>query len=756
MFIKGNMFDLFKRNPDLNVVFVGNYLPRICGIATFTTDLCETISQSLSSRSNIFAVAVNDNERGYNYPPKVAFTIDQDQQKDYFEAANFINTSNADVACLQHEYGIYGGWDGIYILSLISRLAIPFVAVLHTILKNPNPNQKKILQEICRRASKVVVMSDQAVEFLKDIYGVSQDKIFKIYHGTPNFSALNASRYKKRFKLAGRNVLLTFGLLSPNKGIETVLRALPPVVAKFPNLTYVICGRTHPNILKESGEKYRLELMYLVDKLKLQDQVIFDDRFVSKEELYAYLLAADIYISPYLNEAQIVSGTLTYAVGADNAVISTPYWYARELLADGRGQLFDFNNSDQLSGLLLDLLANQDKLLAMKKKAYNFGRQMYWEKVGEKYLKVFRAAAAVPQKSEVELAKSVPVMRLPPCDLTHLKRLTDTTGLIQHAKYIVPDRHTGYCLDDNARALMVTAWAAFLLKSKEARELLSTYFSFTAYMQMPDGRFRNFLDYQRRFTDPVGSDDAIGRAVWALGYVVWRPPRDAYRSFAVECFLKALPNVRKLNLRGKAFSILGLAAYLRSYPGDEKVLALMRNCCQELMDKYAADSSRQWRWIEIVLAYDNATIPLAFLHAYSITKDEGYLRLAEEMLAFLEEVTMSEERLSVVGSDGWYRRGGAKAKFDQQPIDAAAMVLAFQSAYRATKNDNYLKKMKLCFDWFLGENDMGMSLYDEETKGCADGLLPDGVSLNQGGESIVSFLMAQLAMIEEEADNKID
>jgi len=745
------MLGLFSKNLNLNIAFVGNYLPRICGIATFTADLCETVSQSLSSRSNVYAVAINDNEKGYNYPPKVAFTINQSQQKDYFEAANFINTSNADIVCLQHEYGIYGGWDGVYILSLISSLAIPYVVTLHTILKNPNPNQKKILQELCRRASKVVVMSDRSIEFLKAIYGVDQEKIVKIYHGTPNFSAIDASHYKKRFKLSGREVLLTFGLLSPNKGIETVIKALPPVVAKFPNLTYVICGQTHPNIKREYGEKYRSELMRLVTKLKLQDYVIFDNRFVSKEELYAYLLAADIYISPYLNEAQIVSGTLTYAVGADNAVISTPYWYAQELLADGRGEFFDFNNSDQLSVLLLDLLSNKNKLRGMRKKAYAFGRQMYWEKVGEKYLEVFRATASVPQKTEVELAKSVPIMQFPPFDLTHLKRLTDMTGLIQHAKYIVPDRHTGYCLDDNARALMLSAWAVFLLNNKEARDLLSTYFSFTAYMQTPDGRFRNILDYQRRFTDAVGSDDAIGRAIWALGYVVWRPPRGAYRSFAIECFMKALPNVRGLNLRGKAFAILGLAAYLRSYPNDEMAFSLLRDCCQDLINKYKADSSEQWHWIEIILAYDNATIPLAFFHAYSIVKDEKYLKLGQEMLAFLEEITLSEGRLSVVGSNGWYPKGGVKAKFDQQPIDAAAMVLAFQSAYRMTRDKSYLRKMKLCFDWFLGENDMGMSLYDEETKGCADGLLPDGISLNQGGESMVSFLMAQLAMIEEEA-----
>ncbi|OGC34893.1 hypothetical protein A2311_00300 [candidate division WOR-1 bacterium RIFOXYB2_FULL_48_7] len=735
--------------PELNIAFIGNYSPRICGIATFTTDLCEATANQLSPRSNIFAVAVNDTSEGYNYPSKVEFTIQQTQQKDYFEAANFINASNADVACIQHEYGIYGGWDGIYILSLISTLNVPMVVVLHTVLKNPTPNQKKIIQEMAQRAKYLIVMSNLAVTLLQEVYSISEDKVRTIYHGTPDFTSLNNSRYKKHFQVEGKQTLLTFGLLSPNKGIETVIKAISKIIREFPQLVYVVLGKSHPKVLEEYGEKYRTSLIALVEELNLQEHVIFDNRFVSLEELYAWLMAADIYITPYLNEAQIVSGTLSYAIGAGNAIISTPYWYAKEMLADGRGQLINFGDSDALASSLHSLLADKTKLKTLREKTYKFGRQMRWEKVAAKYLEIFKQTALTTDKRYLTPKFPPLLLREPPFDLAHIKRLTDDTGLIQHAKYIVPDRHTGYCLDDNSRALIMCAWAFFLLHSEDAKKLISTYFSFTHYMQNPDGRFRNFMDYQRCFLDETGSDDACGRALWALGYIIWRPPRNAYRSLAYECFQKALPHVHGLNLRGKALAMLGLVSYLRCYQGDESVTAKLRECANYLLDLYKNVSDDNWQWFEDIICYDNGIMPMALFQTYSIIHEEKYLKIAKEALEFLENTITQNGRLSIIGSRGWYKRGGIKAKYDQQPIDAAAMVLAYQSAYRVTKDREYLKKMRQAFGWFIGENDMGMSLYDHETKGCADGLMSEGVSLNQGAESTVSFLLALLAMVEE-------
>jgi glycosyltransferase involved in cell wall biosynthesis len=736
-------------NSPFNIAFIGNYSPRLCGIATFTTDLCEAVAKQLGRRSNVFAIAVNDTDQGYAYPPRVEFTIQRNQQSDYYEAANFINASNADVACVQHEYGIYGGWDGIYILSLVSSLSVPVVVVLHTVLKTPTPNQKKIIQEMAQRASRLVVMSDLAVTLLQEVYAVPSGKVMKLYHGTPDFTSLDNRRYKKRFQVEGNQTLLTFGLLSPNKGIETVIQALPDLVREFPKLIYVVLGKTHPNVRKEYGEKYRTDLVALVDRLGLHEHVIFDDRFVSLEELCAWLLAADIYITPYLNEAQIVSGTLSYAVGAGTAIISTPYWHARELLADGRGLLIGFADSAALAAALRDLLADKAKLKALRARTYRFGRQMRWEIVAEKYLKLFQHTAAAAAKRSIVLRTPALLLREPPFDLTHLKRLTDDTGLIQHAKYIVPDRRTGYCLDDNSRALMLCAWAFSLLGDEDAKKLISTYFSFSHFMQNPDGRFRNFMDYQRHFLDEVGSDDSFGRALWALGYIIWRPPRDAYRSLAFECFQKALHHVHGLNLRGKSQAMLGLAAYLRCYQGDEGVTALLRECADYLLALYKEVAGDDWRWFEDIICYDNGIMPMALFQTYALLREDKYLQAARETLEFLEKNLIRDGRLSIIGSNGWYKRGGPRAQYDQQPIDATAMVLAYQSAYWVTRDKEYLKKMRLAFGWFLGENDMGMSLYDHETKGCADGLLPEGVSLNQGGESTVSFLTALLAMIEE-------
>jgi glycosyltransferase involved in cell wall biosynthesis len=735
--------------PALNIAFIGNYPPRLCGIATFTSDLCEATAKQLGPRSHVFAVAVNDTEQGYDYPERVEFTLQKNQQSDYYEAANFINAGNSDMVCVQHEYGIYGGWDGVYILSLISSLSVPVVVVLHTVLKTPTPNQKKIIQEMAQRASQLVVMSELAVAMLQELYAVPADKIRMLYHGTPDFASLDNRHYKKRFQVEGNQVLLTFGLLSPNKGIETVIQALPGLVREFPKLIYIVLGKTHPNVRKEYGEKYRTGLIALVDKLGLQEHVIFDDRFVSLKELYAWLMATDIYITPYLNEAQIVSGTLSYAIGAGTAIVSTPYWYASELLAEGRGLLFGFADSAALADSLRELLADKAKLKALRARTHRFGRQMRWEIVAAKYLELFRHTAAAAAKKSMTLKSPTMLLHEPLFDLAHLQRLTDGTGLIQHAKYIVPDRHTGYCLDDNSRALMLCAWAYSLLRGEDAKELISTYFSFTHFMQNPDGRFRNLMDYQRHFLDETGSDDACGRAIWALGYIIWRPPRDAYRSLAFECFQKALPHVRGLNLRGKALAMLGLAAYLRCYQGDESVTALLRECADYLLALYQQVASDDWRWFEDIICYDNGIMPMALFQTYALLREEKYLQAASETLEFLEKTIIQNGRLSLVGSSGWHKRGGPRAQYDQQPIDATAMVLAYQSAYWVTRDKEYLKKMRLAFSWFLGENDMGMSLYDHETKGCADGLLPEGVSLNQGGESTVSFLMALLAMIEE-------
>ncbi len=740
---------MFKRKKDLNVAFIGNYLPRVCGIATFTSDLCRAVTGRLSDRSSIFTIAVNDEGKLYEYPKEVIFSVNQNRQKDYIEAANIINTSNAQVVCLQHEFGIYGGWDGIYILSLLSKLTVPLVTTFHTVLQTPNANQKRIMSELIQRSNKVVVMSKKSIELLKEVYGAPAEKIEMIFHGTPDFTSLDSSHYKKRFKLEGRKMILTFGLLSPNKGIEAVIKALPPVVKEFPDLTYVVLGRTHPHVRRDHGERYRESLVKLVGKLNLRPHVIFDDRFVKLEELYEWLIASDIYITPYMNRAQVVSGTLSYAIGAGNAILSTPYWYAEEMLCDNRGLLFDFNDSEKLSQLLMGLLKDEKKLKELQARTYEFGRQMTWKKVSSRYAELLSKVSGEKKAVYLHYPKSTSTMGLPEFDLSHIKRLTDDTGIIQHAKYLIPDRSTGYCLDDNARAVMLAAWAIFLLKDEAAQELLPVFCGFLKYMQKQDGSFANFMDYRRDLLEEKGSDDSNGRAVWALGFLLWRNRDEAYRTFAAEMIRKSFNIIPGLNLRGKAFAALGLSCYLRTFNSDEQAYALLKKIAAELEEAYQKHSRPGWDWFEDILCYDNAVLPMALFNAYGILRDEKLLAAAQASTAFLEKTTFVNGMLSVVGNDGWYRKGGKKAQFDQQPIDVAAMVMAFQSAYRTTYNTEYLKKMKIAFDWFLGENDLGIPMYDISSKGCSDGLIKGGASMNQGAESTISFLLALLAMMEE-------
>ncbi|MGC9375995.1 MAG: glycosyltransferase family 4 protein, partial [Bacteroidales bacterium] len=439
----------------MKLAFIGTYPPRECGIGTFTNNLFKSMTvNSNADKKESYIVALNDNELTYQYPEEVKFKIRQEHQRDYLKASKFINLSSAEICILQHEFGIFGGQSGMYILPLLHRIDIPLVVTLHTVLKTPSYNEKAVLQEICKMADKVVVMSHKAIEFLVDIYDVPDNKIALIEHGVPDIH-FNPEKSKKELKIENKKVMLTFGFVGRNKGIETVIKALPKVVEKYPDVIYIVLGKTHPNVLRQSGEEYRIFLMRLVKNLNLEEHVIFLNNFVDEQQLFKYLYASDLYITPYLNKAQITSGTLSYAVGIGSAVISTPYWHASELLADGRGRLFDFNDVDGLSSLLLELFNNPKVLAEMKSKASEFGRKITWPKTGDRYndlaKKTLKEGLQKVKKEEPE----IDLLILPVFSLAHINRLTDDTGIIQHAKFGIPNLKEGYCLDDNARALLM-------------------------------------------------------------------------------------------------------------------------------------------------------------------------------------------------------------------------------------------------------------------------------------------------------------
>jgi glycosyltransferase involved in cell wall biosynthesis len=750
------MRDTNKRISDgSSIAFVGTYLPRKCGIATFTSDLCEAVALQSGGEHDIFTVAINDKPEGYPYPGRVRFEIRQNSQADYRLAAEFLNMTEVSAICLQHEYGIFGGTCGSHSLSLLRRLRRPLVATLHTVLKNPNEQQKLVLQETARLADRLVVMAEVAKEFLRDSFDIPSEKVVVIPHGIPDVPFVDSNFFKDQFGVEGRRVILTFGLLSPGKGIEYVIDALPEVVKQHPEVVYIVLGATHPHVKAESGEEYRNSLARRVNELGLRDHVIFVNRFVAHKELCEYLGAAEIYVTPYLNEAQITSGTLAYAMGTGKAVISTPYWHARELLADGRGRLVPFRNSDAIGEEILKLLGNEVELTAVRKKAYTHCRKMIWQRVAQDYLDLFNEATSawVERRHRLGQAASKPRRRekfdLPEVDLRHLRQMTDDTGLLQHCQYATPWRNHGYCTDDNARALIVTAFHWDLNHDEAVLPLMQRYLAFLTHaMNEEAGRFRNFMSYSREWKEQIGSEDSHGRALWGLGNAVALCPHESMITLASRLFLQAMPMTETFTSpRAWAFTLCGLHAYLRRFGGDTEVRRYRAMLSERLFEQFQRNLSDDWPWCESILSYANAKLPHVLLMSGKWMQRDDMIDLGKRTLNWLVETqTGSTNCFSPIGTNGWYPRGGQRARFDQQPIEAHAMVDACIEAYHVTREEYWIEQAQKAFYWFLGENDIRTPLYDFTTGGCRDGLHPHRVNENQGAESTLAWLMSLLLM----------
>ncbi len=734
------------------VAFVGNYLPRQCGIATFTTDLCEAVAGTYTN-ATCMALPVNDIETGYTYPPRVRFELAEKDIESYRRAADFLNINGVDVVCLQHEYGIYGGPSGSHILALLRDLRMPIVTTLHTILQEPNPEQLKVLKEVAALSDRIVTMSARGKRFLETIYDVPAEKIDFIHHGVPDVPFVDPNFHKDLFGVEGKMVLLSFGLLSANKGIETAISALPAIVERHPDVVYIVVGATHPQVLLHEGESYRLSLQRLAQKLGVAGNVIFHNSFVTLEQLIEFISAADIYVTPYLNEAQITSGTLAYTVGAGKAVVSTPYWHAEELLAEGRGALFPFGDADALAERVLDLLDHESKRHAMRKRAYLYGREMIWPKVAQRYMESFERARTqhhhtAPAGFAVKPLNQRPA-DLPPLRLNHLRRLTDGTGMIQHATFIAPNYHEGYSIDDNARALITAVLAAELeLSNSQSLDLSSRYLAFIAYAYNPKtGRFRNFMDFQRNWLEESGSDDSHGRTLWALGTVLGRSANPSLRGLAGGLFEKALPAIpRTTSPRAWAFTLLGIHEYLRRFEGDRLVNQVRDQLAERLLGLYQACRADDWRWYEDILSYCNAVLPHAMLMCGQWIPNNAMTEAGLESLRWLVELQRADGHFSPIGCNGFYPRGGERARFDQQPVEAQTMVSACLEAYRCTGEDYWLEEAHRTFEWFLGRNDLNLPLYDPTTGGCRDGLHPDRPNENQGAESTLAFLQSLLEL----------
>ena len=741
------------------IAVIGNYLPRHCGIATFTTDLCNAISAEYGT-ARLLALPVDDTDEGYDYPSRVRWSLTQDDVRSYEEAAGFLNFNNIDMVCLQHEYGIFGGPAGSHILHLLRGLKMPVVTTLHTVLREPDPNQLMVMEEIAELSDRLIVMSQLSSQFLQEIFKVPGSKIDMVPHGVPDLPFLDPNFYKDRFGVEGKAVLLTFGLLSPNKGIENVIQALPEILSKHKNVAYLVAGATHPHILRREGDKYRASLQALAKDVGVESQVIFHNRFVSPEEMVEFIGAADIYITPYRHEAQVVSGTLAYALGAGKAIISTPYWHAIELLDDRRGALVPFQNPDAIAHKTIELLDTPAKRHAMRKRAYLFAREMVWKRVAQGYMESFaRVRSDRMEAPKVQFAARVipkSLDKLPELKLNHLHRLTDDTGMLQHSIFTIPNRREGYTTDDNARALIFAVLLGQEEKNHSGKVNPSTetlalcYSPFLEHAFNPaKGRFRNFLRYDRRWNEPIGSEDSHGRALWALGTVLGRSQDDGLSGAAGRLFEFSLPAAVEFSSpRAWAYTLLGIQEYLDSYPGDRDAQKVRSSLSRRLLDMYESIRRPHWKWFENILAYGNARLPQALLLAGSACSDDRMVSAGLESLDWLSTVQHCEinRHFVPIGSQGFYRQDGEKARFDQQPLEAAGAVSACLQAYRVTGDGRWRGEAWSAFNWFLGDNDLQLPLYDSVTGGCRDGLHPDRANENQGAESTLSFLMALLEM----------
>jgi len=738
-------------NKSFGVSFISSYIPRQCGIATFTNDLANSLKNIDNDETGTLVniTALNDIAEGYKYTSDVKFEIKDKSINDFKEAAYYLNLSNNDVVNLQHEFGLFGGEAGSNILYLLENIKKPVVTTLHTVLEHPNEDQLRVIQEINEYSSYFIVQSERSQDMLEKIYTIPKEKIKYIPHGAHDVPFLDTTYYKDKFQLAEKKVLLTFGLLGPGKGIEDAINALKKVVNNYPDVVYIVLGATHPNVKRQYGEAYRNNLENLVKRNGLENNVIFINRFVETQELLEFLLMSDIYISPYHHKEQIVSGTLTYALAAGKAIISTPYWYAEELLKDERGQLVPFKDPEELSKVILELLNDENKRNRLRRNAYDTGRSMIWSQVAGNYSDIFHRAVneyKISSSQVVPSSKYQFIPALPEANLTHLKTLTDSTGILQHAVFSAPNRNEGYCTDDNARALLVGIMNKYLFHDTFIDSLIITYLTFIHHSFNSETElFRNFMSYERKWLEESGSEDSNGRAIFVLGYFIKNSTDYSHLALSKMLFDSSFKNMEKFkSLRAISYIVMGCIFYLQRFSGARDVKRMCKKLLERLSEQYSANSKENWKWFENYLTYDNARVPQALLMGGKYFNNNNFISAGLTSLEWLFDIIHDKERnyISLIGNDGWLHKGKPKAKYDQQPIEIPALIDACFQAYIIAQDKEWINRIGITFSWFLGNNDRQEPLYDFITGGCFDGLTSTMTNQNQGAESTISWLLS--------------
>ncbi|MDQ0132130.1 glycosyltransferase involved in cell wall biosynthesis [Neorhizobium galegae] len=736
------------RNTHLKTIaFIGNSLPRRCGIATFTTDLQQAISKSPAGVETAI-VAMTDHGHAYDYPASVWLQIPDESPQDYIRAAEALNAGRFDAVCLQHEFGIFGGEAGSHILALLSRLEMPIVTTLHTVLAQPSPAQRRVLTQIIDTSAKVVVMAEKGRALLREVYGVPAEKIEVIPHGIPDIAFCEPDLAKTKLGFEDRSVILTFGLLSPNKGIEIMIDAMPLILKSQPHAVYVVLGATHPNLVRNEGEAYRESLVARALDLGIENHVVFLDQFVDQATLLDFISMCDVYATPYLNEAQMTSGTLAYSFGLGKAVVSTPYWHARELLADGRGILVPFSDAETIGREIATLLTDNARRTAMRVRAYASSRSMTWQRTAERYLSLFGDATQRRSRpNAVVSGGNASVRKLPASpepQLAYLLSMCDDTGLFQHAVHSVPDRSHGYCVDDNARALLLAVTLGTSGEKLLPEPLTARFASFVQHAWNPDKKhFRNFMGFDRRWLEDKGSEDSHGRTLWALGECARSDISPSRRRWAAALFAEALPTAEGfLSPRAWAFTLLGLDGYC-AIRGEDIVAKRMRLLfADRLMDLFARVETKDWIWFEEGLSYDNARLSQALILTGLASDTPAYVAAGLKTLRWLMTLqTAPLGHFRAIGTDGFLDRRMPPKGFDQQPVEAAATISACLAAWRADHGSEWKDDAARAFAWFLGSNDLSLPLVDLDTGSCRDGLHRTRVNENRGGESVVSYLL---------------
>lgn len=730
-----------------SLAFIGNSLPRRCGIAAFTTDLQQAISASCADVKTCI-VAMTDHGYAYEYPSVVRLQVNDDRIGDYVHAADFLNAGQFEVVSLQHEFGIFGGEAGDHIMALLSRLTMPIVTTLHTVLSEPTPLQRRVLDRIVDASSKVVVMAEKGRELLRTVHRVPAEKIEIIPHGIPDMAFVEPDQAKLKLGFSGQTVILTFGLLSPNKGIEVMIDAMPSILRSHDDAVYVVLGATHPNLVRYQGEAYRESLVARVRALGIEDHVVFFDQFVDRATLLGFISMCDVYVTPYLNEAQMTSGTLAYSFGLGKAVVSTPYWHARELLADGRGILVPFGDVTAIGNEIAGLLINNARRQAMRKRSYSSSRSMTWERTAERYLTAFESARrghrlrAIARLDQSEPSRGSPVP--PEMRIGHLLSMCDDTGLYQHAAHSVPDRSHGYCVDDNARSLLLACALNNPGEQRLPEALTARLAAFVQHAWNPDTRrFRNFMSFDRSWLEDIGSEDSHGRTLWALGECARSDASQSRRRWAASLFAEALLTAESFRSpRAWAFTLLGLDAYCTLVTEDSPAQRLRHLLAERLISLMSVVATKEWVWFEEGLAYDNARLPQALIVTGISTGAPAYVEAGLRSLRWLMTLqTTPAGFFRPIGTEGFGDKRKLPRAFDQQPLEATAAISACLAAWRADGDVEWRAEAARAFAWFLGSNDLSLPLVDLETGSCCDGLHPDRPNENRGGESVISYLL---------------